>query len=235
MMRLILASATAFLLSAFAAQAQTGPRVQMAECTDTGCTCRVSDLTVDQVAATVGIDIPKDAETLVLVRHPNGKLSWGDMPLADLDLMYGGQGNCPLQLFEQITPRNGSWHITDVATDASQCPMAAMAAMSGLESVTRSVNWGNRFHPESLFPETRGTVVWSRTGDLSWRGVAVDEEIEGAFARVTFTARLVSPTLVRGESRFAFNLQGVGGMTPASLAAGMGCLTITRYVARWRG
>lgn len=207
----------------------------MADCTSSGCTCRVSNLTVGEVAATVGIDIPNDAENQTLVRDPDGKLLWTTMAPADLDLLYGGQGNCPLQLFEQITPRDGSWHITDVATDASQCPMAAMAAMGGMESTTRSISWGGRFHPETLFPETRGTVAWSRTGDLSWRGVVVDEEIEGAFARVTFTARLVSPTIIRGESRFAFNMQGIGGMNPASIVAGMGCLTVTSYVARWRG
>jgi hypothetical protein len=157
------------------------------------------------------------------------------MSPARLDEFHGGKGSCPLQLFEEIVPRDGSWHITDVATDASQCPMAGMAAMGGMERRTVPVTWGGRFHPERIFPETRGIVSWSRTGDLSWRGVVVDEEIDGAFARVTFTARLVSPTTIRGESRFAFNLDGPGGMNPASIAAGMGCLTVTSYVARWRG
>lgn len=235
MIRLILASATALFLSALAAVAQTGQKVQMADCTSSGCTCRVSDLTIGEVAATVGITIPKDAENQILVRAPDGKLGWTTMSPDDLDLLYRGQGSCPLQLFDEITPRDGRWQITDVATDASQCPMAAMAAMGGMESVTRSISWGGRFHPETLFPETRGMVAWSRTGDLSWRGLVVDEEIEGAFARVTFTARLVSPTIIRGESRFAFNMHSIGGMNPASIVAGMGCLTVTTYVARWNG
>lgn len=79
------------------------------------------------------------------------------------------------------------------------------------------------------FPETRGMVAWSRTGDLSWRGVGVDEEMDGAFARLTFTARLISPRIIRGESRFAFNLNAPSGMNPASIPAGMGCLTATSW------
>ncbi|PWK59615.1 hypothetical protein [Roseicyclus mahoneyensis] len=234
-MRLILASATALLMSTLAALAQTGPRVQMADCTSSGCTCRVTDLTVGEIAATANMEVPDDAENQTFLRDPDGNLFWTDMSPDNLDLLYGGQGSCPLQLFEEITPRDGRWFITDVATDASQCPMVGMAAMGGLESHTVSVSWGGRFHPERIFPETQGMVAWSRTGDLSWRGIVVDEEIDGAFARVTFTARLVSPTVIRGESRFAFNLNAPGGMNPASVAAGMGCLTVTTYVARWRG
>lgn len=234
-MRLILAFATALLLSTVAAIAQTGQRIQMAECTSTGCTCRVSELTLEQVAITVDINIPDDAENQILVRDPQGDLVWSKLSPAQLDRSYGGQGNCPLQLFEDITPRDGRWQITDVATDASQCPMAAIAAMGGMETHTVTVNWGGHFRPERIFPETRGMVAWSRTGDLSWRGVVADEEIEGATARVTFTARLVSPTLIRGESRFAFNMPALGGVNPAVLQLGGGCLTVTTYVARWNG
>lgn len=230
-----IAAMASLVLSAGAALAQGTQKVQLADCTGSGCTCSVTNLTLTEVAAALPIEIPDGAEDMMLVRAPNGTMGWSTMAPADLDMLYGGQGNCPLQLFEDIVPRDGSWHITDVVTDTSQCPMVALAGMGGLESATTSVNWGGRFHPERLFPETRGMVRWSQTGHLSWRGVVVDEQAEGAFARVTFTARLISPTLIRGESRFAFNMHGIGGMNAATLAAGGGCLTVTSYVARWRG
>lgn len=235
MMTRIVAAMAALVLLSGAALAQGAQKVQIADCTDTGCVCRVSSLTLAEVATALPLDITEGAEDKTLVRSPEGALLWSPLAPADIDLLYGGAGNCPLQLFDEIVPRDGSWHITDVQTDTSQCPMIAMAAMGGMESTTTTARWGGRFHPESLFPETAGMVHWSQTGHLSWRGTVVDEEIDGAFARVTFTARLISPTLVRSESRFAFNLQGPGGMNPATLAAGGGCLTVTSYVARWRG
>lgn len=222
-------------LSPWPAVAQADQKVQYADCTSSGCTCRVTDLTLTEVAATVPINIPDGAENMILVRDPDGVLGWSDMAPADISLLYGGPRSCPMQESDAIVPRDGRWSISDVATDLSRCPMAAMAGMGGIDSTSTNVAWGGRFHPEKLFPAMDGMVAWHQTGRQSWRGIVVDEEVEGASARVTFTARLVSPTVVRGESRFAFNMPGLSGVNPMVLQVGGGCLSVTTYVARWNG
>lgn len=230
-----LIAAILFLLSPLPALAQANQKVQLADCTASGCTCRVTNLSLAEVAAAVPINIPDNADNMMLVRRPDGVMGWSGMAPADIDLLYGGSGSCPLELFEEIVPRDGLWSISDLSTDLSRCPMVAMAGMGGVESTSISVDWGGSFHPERLFPGMAGLVNWRETGRLSWRGLVVDEQVDGAFARVTFTARLISPTMVRGESRFEFNMSGLSGMNPAVLQVGGGCLSVTTYVATWNG
>lgn len=225
-------------LSSWPVFAQTEQKVQFADCTSSGCTCSVTNLSLTEVAATVPITIPDGANNMILVRKPDGALGWSGRTPAQIDSDFGGSGSCPLQLFDEFVPRDGTWSITEVATDLSRCPMVAMAGMEGmggLDSTSASVNWGGRFHPEKLFPAMAGMVDWRQTGRLSWRGIVVDEKVEGASARVTFTARLISPTVVRGESRFAFNMPGLTGVNPAIFQIGGGCRSVTTYVARWHG
>lgn len=224
--------------SPFGAMAQTGQKIQIATCTDSGCTCQVSNLTLEEVAATVPVIIPDDAEDKLLVRTPDGKLGWSAMAPADLDLLYGGPGNCPLQLFDDIVPQDGLWRMTAGATDASACPLlAGMGGPPPMQGGTRQINWDGSFHPEKLMSEAAGMVRWSSTGARSWRGVLADEALSGSegvsAASVIWTLTLVSPTEVQGRSVFDYSISSMAGDAAVNaVLAGMQCKTQTPFVAR---
>ena len=238
-MRRYLISAIAVLLAATCgAMAQTGQKIQIASCSESGCSCRASNLTLDEVAATVPVNIPAGAEDMVLVRTPDGKLGWSAMAPADLDLLYGGQGSCPLQLFDELAPQDGVWRITAGATDASACPLLGGAGgPPPMNGEARQINWGGSFHPDKLMSEAAGLVRWSSTGARSWRGVLADEAMsssDGATAAsVIWTLSLVSPTEVQGSSVFDYSISSnAGDAMVNAILGGMQCKTQTPFVAR---
>lgn len=237
MKTLLTAALFVIALSPFQVAAQSNQKVQVADCTSSGCSCSVSDLTLSEVAATLPIAIPDKADQMILVRRPDGKMGWSGMAPADIDLLYGGKGNCPLQLFDEIVPRSGNWVITIDDTDLSRCPMVTMAGMgqTGMQSGAVTVDWRGSFDPTRMFLGMADLFRWQQTGRLSWRGVLANEETQGAFARVTMTARLISPVVVRGENRFHFSMANVPGLPANAMPGGNSCLSVTSYTARWRG
>ncbi len=220
------------------AMAQTGQKIQIASCTNSGCTCRVSNLTLDEIAATAPMVIADGAEDMLLVRTPDGKLGWSAMAPADLDLLYGGSGSCPLELFDEMAPQDGRWQIMAGATDASACPMlGGSTGAPPMSSAVRQINWGGSFHPDKLMTESVGMVRWSSTGPRSWRGVLADEAMfsnDGeTAASVIWTLTLVSPTEEQGNSVFDYSISSTAGdATLNAILGGLACKTRTPFVAR---
>lgn len=238
MRRYLLSSLAILAAMTGGVMAQTGQKIQIATCTNSGCTCRVSNLTLEEVAATAPVVIEDGAEDKTLVRTPDGKLGWSAMAPADLDLLYGGQGSCPLELFDEMTPQDGNWQIRAGATDASACPMlGASIGAPPMSSAVRQINWGGSFHPDKLMAESAGMVRWSSTGPRSWRGVLADEAMsssDGATAAsVIWTLTLVSTTEVQGNSVFDYSISSnAGDAAVNAILGGLQCKTQTPFVAR---
>ena len=76
------------------AQAQ---HVQTAVCGSSGCTCKVSKVTVEDIEMTLGAPAKEGAIDMILVRDDTG-FSWQDLTPAQLDRKYGGTGSCPLEV-----------------------------------------------------------------------------------------------------------------------------------------
>lgn len=217
------------------AQAQL---VQVADCGPGGCSCYMSDLTLDEIAATLPGPIPDNAAELTLVDEPSG-FSWRSETPAQLDRMFGGPGSCPVYLSGEIVPEDGRWQITAGATDISACPMlASNPPPTNLSGEFRQINWNGSFHPDKLMSEAAGMVRWSGViGSGNWRGVVAEESLKGSTgatgASVVWTLSLVSPTEVRGQSVFEYDISSTAGDAAANaVLAGLQCRTVTPFTAR---
>jgi hypothetical protein len=210
--------------------------VQTAVCGSSGCTCKVSTVTIEEVEATLRLKTEEGAIDMILVQDASG-FSWQDLTPAQLDRKYGGDGSCPLQLADEFTPEDGLWQISVGTTDTSACQMVRGQIPGGMTSQTRQIIWNGVFHPEKLFMEARGMFRWTETGRLNWRGVLVDETMSAnggtSGASVIQTVRMVSPTEVTGNSVFEYDL-AIPGLDAAAAAiiAGMQCKTVTPFTAR---
>lgn len=235
-MRPIFALSTT-LITVFApmAQAQT---VQVADCGPGGCSCYVSDMTLDEIAATLPGPIPANAAEMTLVDEPTG-FYWRSESPAQIDRSFGGPGSCPVYLSGEMVPEDGRWQITAGATDVSACPMlAANPPPTNLNGETRQIDWNGSFHPNTLMSEAAGMVRWSSVrGSGHWRGVVADKSLTGSTgatgASVIWTLSLVSPTEVRGQSVFDYNISSTAGDAAANaVLAGLKCRTVTPFTAR---
>ena len=211
--------------------------VQLAICGSSGCTCKVSSVTIEEVEATLKIPTRKGAIDMILVEDDAG-FSWQDLTPAQVDRKYGGTGSCPLEVTDNSGLEDGRWQISVGTTDTSACPMVGgQIAAGGVSGQTRNIAWGNEFHPDKLFMESAGMVRWSKTGLTTWRGVVVDESMSAnggsSGASVIHTMRVDSATQVSGSTVFEYSLD-IPGLEGAAIGiiAGMQCKTVTPFTAR---
>jgi hypothetical protein len=211
--------------------------VQTAVCGSSGCTCKVTKVTVEDIEMTLGVPAIEGASDMILVRDNTG-FSWQDLTPAQVDRKYGGTGSCPLEVADNSGLEDGRWQISVGTTDTSACPMVGgQVAAGGVSGQTRNIVWGNEFHPDKLFMESAGMVRWSKTGLTTWRGVVVDEIMSAnggsSGASVIHTMRLDSATQVSGSTVFEYSLD-IPGLEGAAIGviAGMQCKTVTPFTAR---
>ncbi|ODT82507.1 MAG: hypothetical protein ABS76_07775 [Pelagibacterium sp. SCN 64-44] len=211
--------------------------VQTAVCGSSGCTCRVSNVTIEEVEATLRLPTRDGAIDMILVEDDVG-FSWQDLTPAQLDRKYGGDGSCLLELTDNSGMEDGRWQISVGTTDLSACKMVGgQIAAGGMTGETRTINWGREFHPDTLFMESVGMVRWSKTGLQTWRGVVVDERMSAnggsSGASVIHSIRVDSSTQVSGNTVFEYDLNIPGlDAAAASVIAGMQCKTVTPFTAR---
>lgn len=223
-------------LSVYVAPVQA-KNVQVAICGSSGCTCRVSNVTIEDVEMTLGVPARPGAIDMILVEDDEG-FSWQDLTPAQLDRKYGGTGSCPLELTDNSGMKDGRWQISVGTTDTSACKMVGgQIAAGGVTGQSRNIAWGNEFHPDKLFMESAGLVRWSKTGLQTWRGVVVDESMSvndgSSGASVIHTMRVDSATQISGSTVFEYSLEIPGlDAAAASVIAGMQCKTVTPFTAR---
>lgn len=218
-------------LPAFAASAQ------IAICGSSGCTCRVSNDSIDTLATQMPGAFPASYETKTLVNY-DGQFYWSSLSPAQLDRKYGGSGSCPLELTDNSGMEDGRWQISVGVTDTSACKMVGgQIAAGGMTGETRMIEWGREFHPDKLFMESVGMVRWSKTGLQTWRGVLIDERMSAnggsSGASVIHIVSVDSATQVSGSTVFEYELSVPGlDAAAASVIAGMQCKTVTPFTAR---
>lgn len=211
--------------------------VQLAICGSSGCTCKVSSVTIEEVEATLKIPTREGAIDMILVEDDDG-FSWQDLTPAQVDRKYGGDGSCPLAVASNSGLEDGRWQISVGATDTSQCKMVSgQVPAGGMSGQTRMIQWGSEFHPDKLFMESAGMVRWNKTGLRTWRGVVVDERMSAnggsSGASVIHTMQIDSSTQISGSTVFEYDLNIPGlDAAAASVIAGMQCKTITPFTAR---
>ncbi len=213
------------LMLATPAVAQT--KVVLADCKPGGCRCNLSDATGDVAAVAIGLDLPTGWENMVLV-NDDGKYFWSTASREDIDLIYGGDGQCDLELFAAIVPQDGLWVATAGAGSVGQCPADLRAQLQPqLDSVAipRRVTWGGRFDPDRLaVGGTNTAITWTEVRPDYFTGAAVTNGGMGSNAvvdiTVDFTATLISPTQM--DATLALRVKAKGNNQAILAQLGMG-------------
>lgn len=228
----------AALLVAIVFAAPAHAEFVIAKCApSSGCTCRLADLTVADFVLLTGAPAPRGARDMTLVHVAGADPYWTGADRTDVNVTYGGSGQCDVQLFDATAPEDGNWAITADPPDLSACPMlqGKMPAGAALSGASRKIAWGGTFHPSRLSDAGGPPVDWRKVGGDSWRGTLFDEKRGStAAAKVVHGMRLASPRLVRGWSLFEFHLDVPAEQAAAMRAMGvpMQCRSLTNFTAR---
>lgn len=192
----------AALLAAAPALAQE--KLTVADCGDgtAGCRCALSAVTMEEAGIVLGTAAPPGTASLVRL---NGEYVWSPLSLAEIDLAAGGDGNCPLELFDAMVPEDGAWVGTVTDSAISHCPPGLEAALDPVTSALvfpRDIDWGGSFHPDRIRMEGAApAITWTRADDrhFTGQGPLVSESGAASLVRigVTYDARLIDPRLVR--------------------------------------
>lgn len=203
------------LMLAAPAFAQT--KVVLADCKiGSGCRCNLSDATGEVAAVTIGSALPSGWQDMVLVNN-DGDYFWSALSRDDIDLTYGGDGQCDLELFAAIVPEDGLWVGTAGTGSVGQCPAGLREQLQPqLDSIAipRNVKWGGRFNPDAIAVGGKNTAItWTEvrpdyfTGAGMTNGGAGSNEIVAI--TVDYTATLISPTQMDGT--LALRVEAKGG------------------------
>lgn len=213
----------------------------IASCTQSaGCTCRLADLTVDDLALVTGERPPADARDMTLVHVPGRDPYWTATDRTQINVLHGGTGQCDVQLFADMVPEDGTWTLSAEKTDLARCPMLRGKALenAGLRSATRNIVWNGKFHPSNLIDAGGASIRWESIGENRWRGTLFDEKRGGnSGATVQHEFTLVTPRLIRGLSSFDFNIDVPAEQAAmmASMGVPMQCSSRTPFIARHGG
>lgn len=94
--------------------------------------------------------------------------------MADIDLAEGGDGQCPLELFDSMIPEDGAWVGTVTGQSISHCPPGLEAALVPVTDALvfpRDIAWGGSFHPDHIHMEgTARAIDWTRVSETHFTG-----------------------------------------------------------------
>lgn len=194
-------------------------KATVATCGDSGCTCRLAALTPSEIEAATGIPAPPGAAAMTLV-DIDGTFVWSPLSGDEVDLLMGGDGTCPLQLFDEIVPRDGTWAPAILSQTDQGCPagLSGMLApmLDGAAGPARAVRWGGAFDPEKMSIGPSG-LTWTAEGPRAFRG-SVDS-VASDIVRITVDVR----TRLEAEDRATGTL-ALEVRTRAADAAGQAVL-----------
>ncbi len=144
--------------------------VVVATCGDGGCNCLLSDMSVEEAELLLGEDAPEGSEPLIF--DAEGIFDWSQVSSSDLDILYGGNGNCELAFFPAIEPEDGTWQGTAQPRQVSGCPPGvdgAIAPALGGISEQHAMRWEGVFHPSKI-SHGASTIVWKKITDDRYSG-----------------------------------------------------------------
>ncbi|WP_019953368.1 hypothetical protein [Yoonia vestfoldensis] len=211
----------------------------LAICTSGGCQCSLSPLSAQEIAEVVGepsiSETPVDRAVATLVYEPDaGIMSWVDAPRRDIYASFGGDGDCPVEVFaapDAMVPQDGTWQWRTLAEATSGCPadLGGMLAASQVAFMSRRVEWDGAFHPDRLAeglpqPDVPGmsSYEWREAGPYRWLSDNVQnrECSDGACTEIALwlTMTLVAPDRISG----LLSLRSAIDAPKAAMRAGFG-------------
>lgn len=224
-MKRILLSLVAFM--AWTVSASAYEKLVVATCGDDGCRCALSSVTAAEAGIVLGVAPPATDGPLTLVEF-DGEYIWSPLSPEEIDLAAGGDGQCPLELFEAMVPEDGQWRGTIKERSVSQCPAMLEPMLAGLADqmvFARRMEWGGRFHPDKIRMEGAAAAIkWTKAGDNHFSGEGPKAGQRGPTSMVdigvTYDARLVDPRAVaivvgvnitaKGVSQAVIDAAGLG-------------------------
>ena len=200
-------------------------KLSVAHCSDKGCRCALSTLTLAEAELYLGSSAPEGTQALV---HLNGQYLWSPLSLGRIDLTAGGDGICDLELFDAMLPEDGKWQGEIRNKTVSQCPAGLDRALDQLTNSVvfpRDVKWNGAFHPDRFRLEgTAAAIDWTKISDTEFSGAGPSVDGGGATSlvklSVTYGAKLISPKRVDLKVQLTVRAQGVSQAVID--AAGMG-------------
>lgn len=224
-MRMALAALLGLLPSVV--MAQPYEKLVVAQCGAEGCRCALSAVTAEEAGLVLGVAPPSSRGTLTLVEY-EGSYIWSPLSPEDIDLAAGGDGQCPLELFDAMAPEDGQWQGAIRQRSVSQCPAMLEPMLTGLSDqmvFARRMNWDGVFHPDKIRMEGNAAAIrWTKIGDNHFSGEGPSAGETGPTSMVdvgvTYDARLTSPRAVaitvgvnitaRGVSQAVIDAAGLG-------------------------
>ncbi|MGV8942209.1 MAG: hypothetical protein ACOH1P_11880 [Lysobacter sp.] len=228
-----------------APNAQAEKKVMVADCEVGGCRCMLSPNTVADIQILTGEAPPPGAAGMTLV-VANDDLVWSPKTPREVHRIYGGSGDCPIEVFPAAStqrggPRDGVWVFKEHAADMSRCPLMKMAGafagaeVDGPKMGDVPIRWNGRFHPDKYFPQMPGGLRWVRVDDNNWRGELTDANATAAASIVSLVlhSSLVRDDLIRGSLSYKSNMDTLMKDVP-QVAAMYKCEFRTEYTGRWK-
>lgn len=212
-----------------------GDGLILATCrTGEGCHCYLSNHSLSSMQVLVPITPPQGVANPVLVRIDD-TLHWSSDSSHAIDLVYGGDGLCDPQIFDAAAtglPRNGPWQMTITGHNLSGCPKEVATAITGEvfigQSERRVIDWPRPFNMSPLTADNPAAGPWvNRGGGLWFTELMNASGTAGGNARVTMTARIITPTEISILSEFSTDvLVAITGKT---------CRSTTQATMRFGG
>ncbi|MGV8955382.1 hypothetical protein [Devosia beringensis] len=150
-------------------------KLVVATCGEKGCVCALSSVTVDEAIVVLGIDPPTGTGEVKLVEY-NGQMMWSRLPLREINIVAGGNDECPLRLFpeEEMVPLDGAWVGTATPISSQGCPPRLDALLAPLlkgVGILRQIAWGGSFNPDKMRDQSSEQAVrWSMVTPRSFKG-----------------------------------------------------------------
>ena len=232
MTRYILISALMALWPGLAAAQQgTGEKIVVARCGDAGCQCTLSDYDLETLTFLTGQDLPAQTVRGTLVTY-DGETSLTPLTPDEVHQIAGGEGTCPLALFDPIVPKDGLWQGSVRVQSMAGChPQVAEMVPAIAAGMDRKVQiaWGGQFHPQKLASGgTSPNVAWVAQGPGSFTGQIQVPQSDVLTITTQATATLTAPDRAVATLRLRITVQG--GNAAILAAAGMAdCRTFAVY------
>ena len=191
------------IFTVFALPVWAEGNVVFAECGEGGCSCLLTDLTEEEARITLGEDPPEGEGEAGLVGS-EGTLSWTRMSVEDLDLLYGGSGECELALFPAIIPADGTWLGTVGARSIGANWPAGVETMVNpmLDGIAeqRQMRWEQEFHPRKISGFGPNPIQWTMVNENYFTGVMTMPDLGAAGqVSVNWVSELKTEDYVRSE------------------------------------
>lgn len=224
---------TLVLLPGLALAQAGGEKLVVADCAETGCRCRLTDIDAESLEFLLGPDLPPGAIGMTMVRW-NGEMILSPLSPDEVHLVAGGSGRCDLELFPPILPQDGTWAGEVRVEDSTGCRPEVAAMVPGIAAgmeTTRRIAWDGQFHPAKLADGGDSAALWVKKTPTHFAGRLQVPQSGLMTVNGGLTATLTAPD--RATATLRLRIAVTGGDAAVLAAAGMAdCRTVAVYSFR---